>query len=253
MASKSAPSPRGPGTMSRVPSSAVEIRRSSSTCQSLPTARQSQLKTPSHKLIALSRSAELSFRPCSRLAGWRAATGRDASSARRGRWPVGRRASRGDRHDGIDSASPGGQVGVLENSTANSGTPIAACSCGSLGITSDEPKPAAQIRPGFSQEANMPQAAAGPALRSAPPAITRARRAGAGRDQRQHGSWDQLSLVRDIHRDTRLLPDDDGPARPARDQGSGRRCSVPARTSRARDVTDPTTPSPSPRSCATGS
>jgi hypothetical protein len=52
MAAKSAASPDGSGTMSTLPSSAVEIVRSSLTSQSVPTPRQSQLKMPSHSRMA---------------------------------------------------------------------------------------------------------------------------------------------------------------------------------------------------------
>jgi hypothetical protein len=48
MAAKSAARPAGSGTMSTVPSSALETVRSSRTSQSVPTPRQSQLNTPSH-------------------------------------------------------------------------------------------------------------------------------------------------------------------------------------------------------------
>ena len=56
IAAKSAASPAGSGTMSTVPSSAVEIRRISLTSQSVPTPRQSQLNTPSHRLDRLRRA-----------------------------------------------------------------------------------------------------------------------------------------------------------------------------------------------------
>ena len=92
IAAKSAASPPGPGTISTVPSSAEEIRRSSPTSQSVPTPRQSQLNSPSHRLIASSSWAGFScwFLPsvsrmaCLSLAGYRSKVCRASSS----HWPI---------------------------------------------------------------------------------------------------------------------------------------------------------------------
>ena len=58
--SKSAARPAGSTTMSTLPSSAVEILRSSPTSQSVPTPRQSQRNVPSHRLIAAASSSGVS-------------------------------------------------------------------------------------------------------------------------------------------------------------------------------------------------
>ncbi len=92
MAAKSAASPDGSGTMSTVPSSAVEIVRSSLTSQSVPTPRQSQLKTPSHWRIAAASCSGVScwFLPsvskiaCRSSAGYRPKVCRASSS----HWPM---------------------------------------------------------------------------------------------------------------------------------------------------------------------
>ena len=77
MAWKSAARPAGSGTMSTLPSSAVATLRNSSTTQSVPTPRQSQLNDPSHsRIAAASWSADsCSFLPsvskiaCRKVAG----------------------------------------------------------------------------------------------------------------------------------------------------------------------------------------
>ncbi len=92
MAAKSAASPDGSGTMSTLPSSAVEIVRSSLTSQSVPTPRQSQLKTPSHWRMAAASCSGVScwFLPsvskmaCRSLAGYRPTVCRASSS----HWPM---------------------------------------------------------------------------------------------------------------------------------------------------------------------
>ena len=63
--------------MSTVPSSAEEIRRSSATSQSVPTPRQSQLNTPSHRLIAAASCSGVScsFRPSVSRMAWRSEAG----------------------------------------------------------------------------------------------------------------------------------------------------------------------------------